>query len=785
MSKTLKIIAGILILISIGAYFFIQSIAKSGLPDYNETLQLDGLKEEVTVYRDEFGVPHVIAQNESDLYMATGYVTAQDRMWQMDLLRRVTQGKLSEIFGEEMIGADQLFRSLRISEKSEEVIQQSDATTRMALEAFSKGVNQYLAKDDLSFEFKVLGYTPEQWQPEHSINLIGYMAWNLSTAWSTEISMFKVKQGVSEAVYNELMVDLDFQKDVVYPEFASSISTANNLLNEFDKVKEIIPEIFNGSNNWVVAGKKSATGKPIFANDMHLGFNIPGIWSQIHQKIEGKLDVTGVILPGAPFVIAGHNARIAWGMTNVGTDSIDFYIETVNKDTTQYKFNGQWKDFIVKKELIKTKDGKTVEKINRFTHRGPVISNIKKTNNVISMHWTGNEPSNDIRTLYLLNKAKNWNEFREACSYFKAVSQNIAYADIDGNIGLQCSAGIPIRATDGNVIFPGDTDQYDWKGFYPFEKLPYTYNPECGYVFSANNRTTTVDSLYISSWFALPNRYNRIAQMLQEKEKLSIADFKNMHTDQHSVMVDDMKPIIVKALQKQKLSETQTQALEKLKKWDNILTKESPEALIFEVFYRTFGENIVKDELGTELFEEFSKVNVLTRYIIDRVFKEGESILCDDITTKNVVENLDDLILASFKETINSLAAEYGNNINQWRWGEKHIFLLQHPLGKNKLLDNVFNLNRTYEVGGSFHTVNVFVYNKKYIAYHGASQRHIYSTADWDKSQSVIPTGISGIPTSKHYCDQSEMFTNGIYHDDYISLEKIKEKAAYQSKLLP
>ncbi len=785
MSKTLKIIASILILISISAYFFIQSIAKSGIPDYNETLQLDGLKEEVSVYRDEFGIPHIIAKNEADLYRATGYITAQDRMWQMDLLRRVTQGKLSEIFGEDMIGADQLFRSLQISEKSEKVILQSDAETRSALEAFSDGVNQYIVKDDLPFEFKVLGYKPEMWQPKHSINLIGYMAWNLSTAWGTEISMFKVKQGVSEAIYNEIMVDLEHQKDVVYPKFATNIITANNLLSEFDKVKEIVPEIFNASNNWVVAGKKSTTGKPIFANDMHLGFNIPGIWSQIHQHIEGRLDVTGVILPGQPFVIAGHNDRIAWGMTNVGTDNMDFYIETINKDTTQYKFNGQWKDFVIKKELIKTKEGKTIEKINRFTHRGPVISGIKKTDQVISMRWTGNEPSDDIRTLYLLNRAKNWNEFREACSYFKAVSQNIAYADVEGNIGLQCSAGVPVRATDGNVIFPGDTDKYDWDGFYPFEKLPYTYNPECGYIFSANNRTTTSDSLYISSWFALPNRSNRIEQMLKEKEKLSIADFKNMHTDEHSVMVDNMKPLILKALEKQELSEIQTAALQKLSKWNNVLTKESPEALIFEVFYRTLGENIVKDELGTELFEEFSKVNVLTRYIIDRVFKEGESILCDDTNTKDTVENLDDMILLSFKETIASLSKEYGNNTDQWRWGEKHNFLLQHPLGKNKLLDYVFDLNRTYEVGGSFHTVNVFAYKNNYIANHGASQRHIYSTADWDKSQSIIPTGISGIPTSKHYCDQSEMFTNGNYHNDYISIEKIKEQAVYIGHMRP
>lgn len=778
--KIMKISAVLIVISAISFYFFVQSIAKSGLPDYNKALQLSGLKEEVKIYRDEFGIPHIIAKNESDLYLVTGYITAQDRMWQMDLLRRVTQGKLAEIFGEKMIGADQLFRSLRITQKSENIFMDSDPEISSALEAFSDGVNQYIANDNLPFEFKVLGYKPELWKPEHSINLIGYMAWNLSTAWGNEISTYKIKQSVSKEVFDEIMVNLNYQKDVVFPKFTNDISFTNNLLNEFDKVKEIIPEIFNASNNWVVAGKKSTTGKPILANDMHLGFNIPGIWSQIHQKVEGKLNVTGVILPGQPFVIAGHNEKIAWGMTNVGVDTMDFYIETINKDTTQYKLDGKWKDFVIKKEFIQTKEGKTIEKINRFTHRGPVVSGFKKTNKLISMHWTGNEPSNDIRTLYLLNRAKNWTDFKEACSSFKAVSQNIAYADSNGNIGLQCSAGIPIRSSKGDFIFPGDTSQYDWNGFYPFEKLPSTYNPDCGYVFSANNRTTTSDSLYISSWFALPNRSNRIEQMLKEKDKLSISDFKAMHTDTHSVMVDDMKPIILKALANQTLSAIQSEAFERLTTWNNELTKDSPEALIFETFYKTLEKNIVKDELGGELYKELK----LTRYMIDRIFKKGESILCDDTNTKNHIENLDDMIIKSFKETISLLADEHGSSVANWRWGDKHKLVLEHPLGKNKMLNYIFKLNRTYDAPGSFHTVNVFAYKNNYIAHHGASQRHIYSAGNWDNSQTIIPTGISAIPTSKHYCDQTQMYMNGNYHNDYFNIAKIKEQTVYTTKII-
>jgi len=781
MKKTLKIILSVLVLLMIVAFFFVRYIGHSGLPDYDKSVQLKGLKEEVKVYRDELGVPHVIAKNEDDLYKVTGYILAQDRIWQMDLVRRLTQGRLSEIFGEKALGNDELFRALNISEKSKKVLETTDKNVLKALEAFADGVNQYIEEDDLPFEFKVLGYKPEKWKAEHSVNFIGYMAWTLNLAWNSEISALEIKKHVSNEVFNELMVDLNYQKDVVFPEFGNDFIIANNLLDEYEKIKNIVPEVFSGSNNWVVAGKKSTTGKPIFANDMHLGFNIPGVWSQIHQKIEGKLDVTGVILPGQPFVVSGHNDKIAWGITNVGADTMDFYIETINKNTTQYKFNGEWRNFIIKHEKFILKSGDTIKKTIRHTHRGPVVSGIKNTQNVISTHWTGNDPSDETLSLYIFNRAKNWEDFRKGCSTFRAVSQNIAYADVDGNIGIQNSSGILKRTVDGNNVFPGDTDKYDWNEMYAFEELPYKYNPENGYVHSANNRTTTIDSFYVSSFFALPNRANRIKQMLTAKEKLSIEDFKNIHTDQHSVMVDDMKPIIINALKNQKLSELESKALVKLENWNNILSKDSSEALVFEVFYENLKEDLVKDELGEDLYKKY----IFSKYVIDKVFKDGKSILCDDVTTKDVVEDLDVIILKSYKKTIQFLSDKYGNNIESWRWGDLHKLVLKHPLGQMKVLDILFGLNRTFDAGGSFHTVNPFAYIKDYTAIHGASQRHIYSTADWNKSQSIIPTGVSGIPSSKHYCDQSEMFMNGVYHDDYIGLEEIKKTSIYTAVFSP
>ncbi len=787
----LIVIASILGVIIIGALIFINIIKNSGKPDLNGEFKMKGLKDVVTVYRDSAGVAHIIAKNEEDLYRVTGYISAQDRMWQMDLVRRVTTGRLSEILGEDYVDTDALLRSLRLSEKSDKIMKTTSPEVISVLKAFSEGVNQYIQEDNLGFEFTILGYKPDLWKPEHSINLVGYMAWDLSMAWSSELTLYGLKDKLPAEKFNELFPDLNLQKTPVFNGIAQNFDLPkDNMLSAYEKVRKIVPEIINASNNWAVSGKKSVTGKPIFANDMHLGLMIPGVWSQIHQYIEGKIDVTGVILPGQPFVVAGHNQNIAWGMTNVMLDDIDFYVETVNpQNSGQYKFDGKWTDFIIKTEIIKDKKGNSVEKIIKYTHRGPVISEIKGfSDKVISMRWIGNENSDEVRTVYLLNRAKNWTDFRDAVKTFVSVSQNIAYADIEGNIGLQCCAGVPIRTSPGYNVFPGDTSLYDWKGIVPFDSLPYTYNPECGYIFSANNKTIGENfPHYISQWFDLPNRANRIEQMLKEKEKLSVEDFKKMHTDQKSLLAQEITPILLKSIKlKQNLSENEKKAVEILKKWDFVYTKESSAAIIFEEMYIILSKNIVFDEMGQENFDKFRKMDLLTNYLMDRIFKNGNSDWCDDIKTKEK-EDLTFMINKSFGETIEKLSKDMGNSPEKWQWGTVHILKLQHPLGKVKILDVLFNLNREYSVGGSYHTVSPYSYdfNEPYTANHGASHRHIYSMADFDASYSIIPTGTSDVPGSEFYCNQTDNYIKGIYHEDIFSIEKVMKNAKYKAVFKP
>jgi len=794
LKKVLIIVFILLFIIVIGGYIFINNLKSSGLTDYNEGTKIEGLKNDVTVYRDEYGVPHIFAENEDDLYKVTGYITAQDRMWQMDLLRRVTQGRLSEIFGEKMIDNDVILRSLRMPEKSEMVLEEISPEMLKALENFADGINQYIKdyNDNLPFEFRVLGYKPEKWTPKHSLNLIGYMAWNLEMGWAMESIIYKVKNKLSESKFKALLPDMSLQQTYAFPDFEFNGELADStLISSIREINNIAPPIFRASNNWVVAGKKSTTGMPIFSNDMHLGLMIPGIWSQIHQYVDGKVNVTGVILPGQPFVIAGHNADISWGMTNVMLDGADFYVETLNPNNkNQYKYNGEWKDMKVVKESIIVKDEENpVEKEIRYTHRGPVISGFKEIENqTVSMHWIGNERSNELRAVYMLNRAKDWTGFRDAVSSFKSVSQNIAYADTKGNIGLQCCAGIPDRKAPGYLFFPGDTSQYDWDSFIPFDSLPYTYNPECGYVFSANNRTIGDDfPYYVSEWFDLPNRANRIKQMITEKDKLSIDDFKKMQNDQHSVLTDDMKPVIIKYIETmQNLSEDEQKALELLKNWDNVYSKDDIAPLIFEEYYIVLSKNIIKDEMGDTLYEEFQKMDLLTNYLINNIIKNDGSAWCDDVNTKET-ETLEDMVQKSFKELIPEFKEKFGKNIVETKWGDVHKLALIQPLGKVKMLDIAFNLNRTPRVGGSYHTISPYSYDFKnrYTANHGASHRHIYNTANYDESFSIIPTGVSGIPASKHYCDQTDMYINGEYHPDYTSLKKVKENAVYTAVFSP
>jgi penicillin G amidase len=791
LKRLLFSIALLLFVSVIADYFVLKQIKTAALPDYSKDVTITGLWGGVTIVRDSFAIPHIYAENEIDLYRAVGFTMAQDRLWQMDLLRRVIRGQLSEIMGKSQLETDLLMRSLRIQEKSERLLAQAAPEIVAILEAFSAGVNYYIGNYPLPFEFRVLGYKPEPWQPLHSYNLIGYLSWDLTSGWRYEMLLHQLSREVSPDHLAGLMPDMKNHPTAVFPGFGiPDVRMEETILSAARELPELGAEVFQGSNNWAVSGRKSKTGKPLLANDMHLRLFAPGIWYQMHHVAKGSLNVTGVVLPGQPFVVCGHNDSIAWGMTNVAVDDIDFYAETLNGDSTQYLLDGQWRDLIIKEEIIPVKGDKPVKETLKFTHRGPFINRFKKEDETpVSMRWTGNETSNEMRSVFLLNRAGHFEDFRNAVSTMKSVSQNVIYADVAGNIGLQTCAGVPIREGNGIRITPGDTSLYDWTGFVPFEQLPFEFNPDRGYVSSANNKTVPDDyPYYVGTWFYLPDRIDRIREMLEETDKHGMTDFARIQADCKSKKAGKFMPAFLASLQSSaEWNEIQQTALQKLQEWDHVLSRESQAASLFEVLFRKTAENLIKDDLPDNRYTALMGEQLLMENLMASVMADENSPWIDDQNTPGK-ESRDDIVKRAFRETVDELKDQLGADVEKWSWGKLHTLTLQHPLGVIALLNLAFQLNRgPFGVPGSYHTASPYSYsyNNLYHVYHGASQRHIFNLADWDASLTVIPTGTSGIPASEFYMDQTRLYLENRYHKDPFSPEEVFKEARFMMKLLP
>jgi penicillin G amidase len=790
--KALKIsLYSLLVLVVIAlitGLILITLVKRGALPKYKGEITLAGLSGEVKVYRDERGMPHIYAGDEHDLYYAVGYVMAQERLWQMDLIRRATTGRLSEIFGKDYIQTDLFLRSLEMPVKSKMVVENEDPLIAACAQAFADGVNKYIddAGKRLPPEFKILSYKPDPWTLIDMANIIGYMGWDLAAGnLNLDIYYKRLVQKVGSEKAKELIPDWKAVNTVVFPDFKldeKTLKDVETFIKSMDKLQALGLAAFSGSNNWAVTGKRTETGKPILSNDMHLSLGSPGIWIQMHEIVPGKLNVTGVVVPGQPFIVAGHNERIAWGMTNLMVDDIDLFAEKINPaDSNQYLFNGQWKNMKIKKEIIKIKGGKQDTLYLRFTHRGPVISRLRGVNDVVlSMRWAGFDKSDEIRSVYLLNRASNWNDFRSAISSFRAISQNFVYADTEGNIGLNTGGGIAIRKGIGAIIRNGETDEFDWKGYVPFEQLPSSFNPDTGYVSSANNKTVSDQyPYYISTSFILPYRINRIRQMLNAKKVLAIEDFKAMVNDQHSDYAALLTPFILRMGEKEKgFNREEKDAFDALNRWNYDMNKDLIAPTVFEFFRTSFASNLLSDELGM-------LNGTVSDYYIYRILKEGPDKWVDDITTPQK-ETLDDIILKSFKSCVNTIRFRYGSDTTKWIWGDIHKITLEHPLGSVKLLDRIFSFNsKEYRVGGSSHTVSPYSYGGGFKVNHGASERHIFNTANWDESLTVIPTGNSGIPASEFYLSQTDSYINGKFYKDAFTEPAVKSAAKYELVLKP
>ncbi len=704
---------------------------------------------------------------------------AQDRFWQMEFYRRLGQGRLSEIFGRDLVETDRYFRMISAAGVTTEIPEE----VVFMLDSFAEGVNAYLEthQDRLPIEFKFLRYRPEPWKRDDYLSILKVLNWVLSSGWRVDLTAARMLRKVGEERFRAAFPVWPDDGPLIIPEEVKSLSGLSNPTTETIRLVERFMDLPTpaASNNWVVSGTKSVTGKPILANDTHLSLTNPSFWWEVHLVCP-TINASGVAVLAMPVISSGHNRHAAWGVTNVMVDDVDFFMEKVNPDNIrQYWVGHHWENMKVIEETIRVKGEEPIKTEILLTRHGPVVQQVGTGSEgaAISARWAFTEVTQPAKASYLLQKARDINEAREALSHWVAPSQNLVVADTRGNIGYWCSAAIPIRSKgEGMLPVPGWTGEYEWNGYVPFEARPHLVNPKEGFIATANNKVVGKDYPYhITHYWEAVDRITRIRQMLTAKEKLSIEDFKDIQQDVYSVSASEMTPRMLEILERRSIGEEARKARDILSRWDFQMRSDSVGACLFEVTYRTMMENIFKDELGEEQFEEYLQTGIFPPRAMRRLFRKGVSPWFDDVKTPEK-ETIEDIVVRSLAEAVSELRETLGSDMDKWTWGRVHSLTFEHVLGKKKPLDRIFNLG-PFPLGGNPLTVNAswYSYEKPYKANAGVSQRMIVDLSNVDASLRVLPTGESGHVGSPHYKDQVPLYLEGRYHPAWTDREELEK----------
>jgi penicillin G amidase len=764
------------------------------LPQIDGTASLPGLEYEVSVERDHWGVPHIRAASLEDLAEAQGYVMAQDRLWQMDLLRRVGRGQLSEILGDKTVAIDKDFRRLRFSQAAERDVTLLDAESRKVMNAYARGVNKFIDQHwkNLPLEFSLLNYKPQPWQPSDTLVISGYMYRTLTNTWEKEFSRAKVTERAGaerakdlfaeDAAMDHFVIgdpdvpndgsqrtatdpddeddDDEMEPDTVLKAGLGGVGSAGGPESPVDLtsalaqsvgefVREWQSEIRQGlgSNNWVVSGAHTATGKPLLANDTHLELMIPAIWYEIHLTTPGY-NVKGFTLPGAPMVIIGHNERIAWGFTNNGADVQDLYIETFNPAShEEYLVNGAWKKAEVDDETIHVKGQPDEHLRNLVTRHGPVMR--REGDKGYALRWTATEPGGLANSYNWMGKAQNWKEFRETMKRVWGPGQNAVYADVDGNIGYIMAARVPVRKKGhGEVPVPGDTDAYEWTGYIPFEQLPQALNPESGLIVTANARVAGPNyKPYLTDRWEEPYRTARIYDLLHDRRDLRPQDMLKVQTDTYSfphVFLADQLSAAVRTARPQ--DPRAQKLIEGLKDWNGIADANSAEVSFLEETRRAALQLVLEPVLGNETaLYQWRSTAFLQKILTDRPVKWLPS----------AYKSYDELLAAAADRAVGKLAEEdKSERVEDWAWSRSNSLEMFHPIGRDGALKSVLSITDEPQSGTRF---SVRAAQKT----HGPAMRFVANLGNWDESILLIPTGESGQLGSSHYRDQFSYWYEG------------------------
>ncbi len=797
MNRTLKITIGtaaaLLILVTIFALFSFF-VLRQALPEYSGEISVRGINNNVTIYRDSLAVPYIQARNESDAYFALGYLHAQERMFQMDLLRRAGTGTLSEVFGSRTAAFDKMFKTLGIYRRLKTDYPKLSETTKNLLESYSAGINAYLKdnRNNASIEFDVIGYQPKDWEPEHSLVIAKLVAWELNKSWWVDIAMTHLIQKFGAEKVKEIIPDYPENAPLIIPDDINKFSTVSvDLINTDRKFRKLLG--FNGthigSNNWAVNANASASGKPIIANDPHLAFQAPGRWYIANLRCP-ELNVSGFTLPGMPGIVIGKNDNVAWALTNVMADDTDFYNERLDSAKTKYFLDNQWQNLKIYTDTVAVKDSADIIFEIKETHRGPIISDVHNFNSlypnqyqkdaVLSIRWTALDFSDEFLGMNKINKAKNWEEFKEGVEDFTVPGQNFVYADKDGNIGYICGAKLPKRKSSSpTLVYDGTNSDNDWKGFVPFNEMPMLYNPDRNFIASANNKTVSDFKYHISNLWEPPSRILRINELLQSKPKHSVEDFKNYQNDFQSKYASEIVPYILAAFEGLKINDRNLNlSLELLRTWNFKMDMNSQTPSIYAYFYQHLLKNIFLDEMGEELFNEYVFIANVPYRIIQQLFAAGSSIWFDNINTDDV-ESKNDIIRKSLDDALAELEKSFGENLEDWQWKKIHTITFRHFFsGQSSILDKIVNVG-PFEISGDGTTIcnTEYSFTKPFKVELGPSMRFIYDFAEPDILEFVLSNGQSGHIFSEHYSDMTHMWLNGKYAKINTDFSIIAEKS--------
>jgi penicillin amidase len=744
-------------------------------PQVSGTLRLPGFEQPVEIIRDREGVAHIFARSDADAAAALGYVHAQDRLWQMEMNRRIANGRLAELVGPPGLETDRFLRTIGIRRSSEAIWSRLDAPTRAVLTAYARGVNAYLDNrpGPLPPEFHILGApAPERWTEVDSIGWSLMMALDLGGNLSAEIMRLRLAQaGLSMQRIGEILPPYPGERwpdlpdyTALYRSLGAATQRAAALVQPMGLGLEGV-----GSNNWVVSGARSETGKPLLANDPHLGLSAPALW-YFARATTPSVTVIGATLPGLPGVVLGRNERIAWGFTNTGPDVQDLYIERVDPaDPMRYQAPDGWRRFETVEEVIRVK-GQPDERITvRISRNGPVISDGASrgassgvpAGHALALKWTALSPDNlTIQAFGPMNRARNWAEFLAAVRHYAAPQQNMVYADVDGNIGFIAAGRVPIRKPENDLrgLFPapGWDARYDWAGFIPFEELPQEFNPARGYRITANERITPEGyPHFITSEWATPHRADRIHELLGQRERHSLESFRLIQADHRSNAVREVLPLLLTA---PPAGPREQQVIEALRRFDGTMATDRAEPLIVTAWMRELTRLVYADELGPDLFRDYwDQRQLFMMGVLSN--RDGQGAWC---ATRGAAQptTCSQLITRALSLALDDLERRYGADRTAWRWGIAHDARSEHrPFARVPALARWFDVR--VPVPGDTYTVNVNRHTirneaEPFVSRHAASLRALYDLADPERSLFMHSTGQSGLPSSPLYRNMAE-----------------------------